>query len=63
MQRLKEVSEYFGSQSELAEKLGLTRQAITLWKIKGVIPPVSAIEIERITNGKFKAVDLTEGNK
>ena len=52
------VIEHFGNQANLARELDVTRQAITLWKIGGIIPPAQAVEIERITDGKFKAVDL-----
>ena len=58
MRSFEKVVEHFGSQANLARELGVTRQAITLWKVLGAIPPGNAVEIERITNGKFKAVNL-----
>jgi DNA-binding transcriptional regulator YdaS (Cro superfamily) len=58
MRSFEKVVEHFGSQANLARELCVTRQAITLWKVLGAIPPGNAVEIERITNGKFKAVDL-----
>ena len=58
MRSFEEVIEHFGNQANLARELGVTRQAITLWKVLDAIPPGNAVEIERITNGKFKAVDL-----
>jgi len=52
---------HFGSHSNLARALGVTRVAVTLWGTEG-IPATRAIQIERITGGKFKAVDI-EGAK
>ena len=52
---------HFGSQANLARALSVTRAAITLWGTEGV-PAGRAIQIERITGGKFKAVDI-EGVK
>ena len=49
--------EYFGGQAALAEKLGLTKMAVTQWKERGV-PLVRAIEIEKLTNGKITCHDL-----
>lgn len=48
---------YFGSQSELARRLGISPAAVTQWLVDG-IPAARAIEIEKMTDGKFKAVDL-----
>jgi len=58
MTSFEKVINHFGSQANLARELNVTRQAITLWKVSGFIPSGNAVEIERITNGKFKAVDL-----
>ena len=52
---------HFGSHANLARALGVTRVAVTLWGTEG-IPAGRAIQIERITGGKFKAVDI-EGVK
>jgi DNA-binding transcriptional regulator YdaS (Cro superfamily) len=54
---LDELFMYFGNQSELARRLNISPAAITQWLIDGV-PPGRAIEIEKMTGGKFKAVDL-----
>ena len=58
MRSFEEVVEHFGNQANLARKLNVTRQAITLWKTAGGIPAGNAVQIEKITCGKFKAVDL-----
>lgn len=54
---LEELFLYFGSQSELARRLSISPAAVTQWLVDGV-PPGRAIEIEKMTGGKFKAVDL-----
>ena len=59
MKYFEQVVTHFGSQAKLARALNVTRQAITLWKSADLIPPGNAVEIERLTDGKFKAVDLT----
>ncbi len=48
---------YFGSRSELARRLDVAPAAVTQWGVDG-IPPARAIEIEQITGGDFKAVDI-----
>ena len=60
MEHLHEIVKHFGSQASLARAVNVTRQAITLWKMAGVIPPGAAVEIERLTDGKFKAINLVE---
>lgn len=52
---------HFGSLANMARALGVTRVAVSLWGADG-IPPQRAIQIERTTGGKFKAVDI-EGAK
>ena len=59
------VIEHFGNQVILANKLGLKSQNISEW-VRGVnsVPLKHAIEIERLTKGKFKAKSLVnEKNK
>jgi DNA-binding transcriptional regulator YdaS (Cro superfamily) len=51
------IISHFGTQAALARALGVSRVAVTLWKTEG-IPSHQAIKIERITGGKFKAVDI-----
>ncbi len=52
------IFEHFGGQNKLAGILDVSTQAISAWKYAGCIPANNAVEIERITDGKFKAVDL-----
>ena len=39
----------------LVELLGVSRQAVNEWKY---LPPLRAMEIEYLTDGEFKAVEL-----
>ncbi len=53
-----QVVAHFGSQSELARAMGVSRSAVCQWKALGAIPPKQCKQIEVLTNGKFKALDL-----
>ena len=53
-----EIIQRFGSQVELARQLGVTQAAVAQWVSDERIPPYRAIQIERITDGQFKAVDI-----
>lgn len=61
MSMFEQVVQHFGNKARLAEAIGVTRQAVNSWKNDGFIPAGSAVEIERITDGKFRAIDLVEG--
>jgi DNA-binding transcriptional regulator YdaS (Cro superfamily) len=49
---------HFGGQYKLAQSLGVSSAAVSLWVKDSKIPPMRAIEIEEITKGKFKAREL-----
>ena len=53
-----QVVDHFGSQSELARAMGVSRSAVCQWKVLGAIPPKHSKQIDVLTNGKFKAIDL-----
>lgn len=38
-----------GGQAALAAKLGVTQQAISVWKVRGWVPLGRAVEIEQVT--------------
>lgn len=57
---IEQIVEWFGSKSKMARSLGVDRSAVTHWVNKGSMPPLRAIQVERITDGKFKAVDTME---
>lgn len=54
---MKNIIQHFGSKAELARLLDVDRAAVAQWCRFG-LPPARAIEIETITNGKFKATDI-----
>jgi len=54
------VVEHFGSKAALARALGVHRVNVTQWQDNGYFPPKRAIQIERITGGKFLAFNLIE---
>lgn len=55
---MKKVIEYFGGKAKLACALGVERAAVSWWLRNG-LPANRAVQIERLTNGEFKAVDIT----
>ena len=57
---IEKVIDRFGSASKLAKALGVHRSAISQWADCGYLPPYRAVQVERLTNGEFKAVDLVE---
>ena len=65
MEALKEAIRVAGSPAALADKLGVTRQAVENWIERGVVPAERLIEIERavegaVTRDKLRP-DLYEG--
>ena len=42
----------------MALRLGVSRQAVGEWLKLGTIPANRAIQIEKITNGELKAVEM-----
>ena len=55
---INEIIRRFGSQVELARQLGVTQAAVAQWVADEKVPSYRAIQIERITDGQFKAVDI-----
>lgn len=45
----------------MARALGVSRGRIQQWKRGESIPALRAMQIERLTRGKFKAADLSPG--
>lgn len=54
---LEQIIEWAGTQTTLARLLGVTRGAVSQWRTAG-IPPGRAVQIERLTGGKFKAAQI-----
>lgn len=57
---IEDIIKWFGSKSKMARRLGVDRSAVTHWQQKGSLPPMRAIQVERISDGKFRAVDIME---
>jgi DNA-binding transcriptional regulator YdaS (Cro superfamily) len=55
---LERLIEYAGSKARLAESLGVSRQIVYYWLKRGRISAGCALDVERITNGAFKAAEL-----
>ncbi len=51
-----EAIAYFGSQSLLADAIGVSQAAISKWPDE--VPELRAYQIERLTNGELKAPSL-----
>lgn len=57
MVTFEQVLDHFGGTHEsLANALGITREAVTMWR--GEIPEARAFQIEVLSGGKLKAADL-----
>lgn len=52
-----DIVRWFGGRAKMARRLGVSRSAVSQWAIEG-IPPARAIQIEKVTNGRFKAVEM-----
>ena len=53
-----ELLAHFETQAEIARALGVTRSAVSHWFRRGSIPAEQAIQIEIVTGGKIRAVEL-----
>lgn len=51
---VEQVVKAFGGPGKACEALGMTRQALSLWRKHG-IPKLRKFQIEKLTNGKLKA--------
>jgi DNA-binding transcriptional regulator YdaS (Cro superfamily) len=52
------IIKHFGNQRKMALRLGVSRQAVGEWLKLGTIPANRAIQIEKITNGELKAIEM-----
>jgi len=55
---IKNIILHFGSIAATARALGVSPAAVSQWVANGRIPPQRAIEVEQLSRGKFKAVDI-----
>jgi hypothetical protein len=51
--KTKEVAAYFGSKTKLAEALGISPSAVTMWG--ETVPEGRQFQLQVLTNGQFKA--------
>lgn len=58
MRPIDRMVEWFGSQAEVARTLKVSPSAVTQWLNSGAIPAQRAIQIEALTKGEIKALDL-----
>jgi DNA-binding transcriptional regulator YdaS (Cro superfamily) len=58
MSAIDKMVEWFGSQAEVARTLKVSASAVTQWIQNGAIPAQRAIQIEALTKGEIKALDL-----
>jgi transcriptional repressor of cell division inhibition gene dicB len=52
--RYTEAINHFGSEGELAAALGITRQAVNLWKAPDLVPKGTAYQLQVITAGRLR---------
>lgn len=53
-----QLVEYYGNSRKAASAIGVSKQAISQWRGKG-IPPMRQHYIQNLTNGDLKAVKKT----
>lgn len=53
----------FNSKADMARTLDLTPQNLTHWFNKGLIPCSYALKVQRVTNGRVKAMDVLLENE
>jgi plasmid maintenance system antidote protein VapI len=54
-----DVVQWFGGKQEtVAKTLGVTKAAVSYWVSENKIPANRAIQVEQLTNGTIKAVNL-----
>lgn len=56
-----DIIKWFGNQSNMARALGVNRSAVNHWRRIGAMPPGRAVQVERLSGGRFRAVDIPGG--
>lgn len=56
-----DIIAFFGSKSKLAAALQVERSAVTQWLRRNAIPAQRAVEIEQLSCGRFKALEVMAG--
>lgn len=52
--------EHFGTQAALARALKVSRVAVHRWAEEGAMPPARALQVEHLSGGEFRAIDLVD---
>ena len=55
---MNDAIKWAGGKLALAKALGVTHAAVSHWLRDGGLPPARAIEMERLTGGALRAVNL-----
>lgn len=58
-----ELLSRYGTKANMARVLNTSRQNIQTWEEHGRVPYKFAIQLERLTNGEIKAVDIVDIEK
>lgn len=60
---IKKIIKHFGGLRATARALHVAHPSVVIWQRNGIVPPRRAIEIEIITKGKFRAIDIYRSNR
>ena len=63
MESMNELIAHFGSQVKMATALGVTQGAISQWVSGGGLPAGRAVQVEIMTKGEFRAIDIVAPNE
>lgn len=55
---MNEAIKWAGGKSALARRLGVSYAAVSQWIREGGLPPARAIEVERMSEGVLRAINL-----
>lgn len=57
--KYQEVVDFFGTQSKTAHALNVAQPSVNAWVLgKSRMSAITALQVEKLTQGKFKAVEL-----